>query len=168
MNLAGRTLLLVEDNEDDVFIFTRAFKQAQLTHPLQVARDGEEATDYLLGRGAFADRSKFPLPFLVLLDLKLPLKSGLEVLETIRETPALANLCVVVLTSSAEERDVVRAHELGAQAYLVKPPSTRPLLDAITAVKARLSGAPASAIPKISGNLLDDAKLLERAATKRE
>lgn len=168
MNLDARTLLLVEDNDDDVFIFQRAYKQAQLSHPLQVARDGEEATDYLLGRGAFADRTKYPLPFLVLLDLKLPFKSGLEVLESVREQPELANLCVVVLTSSAEDRDVARAHELGAQAYLVKPPSARSLLETMAAVRARLAGTPSAQIPKIAGDLFEDGALLARAAARRD
>lgn len=165
MALDAQTLLLVEDNDDDVFIFKRAYKQAKLAHPLQVAGDGEEATDYLLGRGRFADREKYPLPFLVLLDLKLPLKSGLEVLQSVRERPELAKLCVIVLTSSAEDRDVLRAHDLGAQAYLVKPPSAQVLLEAIAAVCARLAGS--SAIPKISGDLFEEGALA-RAAARRE
>ncbi len=146
----GQTLLLVEDNEDDVFIFKRAYRQAQVGHPLQVVNDGEEAYDYLTGGGGFADRAKHPLPFLVLLDLKLPFKSGLEVLEAIRATPELERLCVVVLTSSAEERDIARARELGAQAYLVKPPTAAILQEILSAVRARLAGQPG--LPRVAGD----------------
>lgn len=162
MNVDGQTLLLVEDNEDDVFIFQRAYKQAQITHPVQVARDGEEASDYLFGEGVYADRTRYPLPFMVLLDLKLPFMSGLELLEALRANPALADLCVVVLTSSAEERDVNRAHELGAYAYLVKPPSAQTLAQVMAAVRARLGGAAASEIPKIAGDRFDNSELIER------
>lgn len=159
-----QTLLLVEDNEDDVFIFQRAFKQARLPHPVRVVQDGEEAADYLLARGGFADRAAHPAPRVLFLDLKLPLRGGLEVLQMIREDPQLAALGVVVLTSSAEERDIARARELGAQAYLVKPPSARMLQEALTAVRARLEGVPAAAIPRIDGDRFDDLPLSARAA----
>jgi CheY-like chemotaxis protein len=166
MNFDEQTLLLVEDNEDDVFIFRRAYKQAQLKHPLQVVSDGQEAADYLAGNGAFSDRAKYPLPFLVLLDLKLPLKHGLEVLHGIRANPATINLCVIVLTSSAEDRDIRRAQELGAQAYLVKPPSNRVLLEVMSAVRALREGAAGSAVPKISGDMFDDDVLLARQTAR--
>ncbi len=130
-------LLLVEDNEDDVFIFRRAYRQAGISNPLRVVGDGEEACAYLFGRGEFADGVRHPRPSLVLLDLKLPRKSGLEVLQCIREAPELADLCIVILTSSAEERDVLRAYELKAQAYLVKPPAVRTLQEL-----ARFAGRP--------------------------
>jgi CheY-like chemotaxis protein len=166
MNLDAHTLLLVEDNEDDVFIFRRAYKQAKLNCPLQVAEDGEEASDYLLGQGRYADRAKHPLPALVFLDLKLPLKSGLEVLATIREQPQLANLCVVVLTSSAEERDVTRAHELGAQAYLVKPPSAATLAEVMTLLRGHLAGVPLAEIPRLSGDKFETPPVLTRSGPK--
>jgi CheY-like chemotaxis protein len=155
MTFEDQTILLEEDNEDDVFIFQRAFKQAEIRQRLQVVCDGQEATDYFLGHGRFADRDKFPLPVLVLLDLKLPLKHGLEVLHSIRSQPASADTCVIVLTSSAEERDLQRAQELRAYAYLVKPPTRQTLIEVIAAVKARLSGAAGSEIPKISGELFE-------------
>ncbi len=155
MTLENQTILLVEDNEDDVFIFQRAFKQAQISQPLQVVSDGQEAIDYFLGRGRFADRMQYPLPVLVLLDLKLPLKHGLEVLHAIRSQPASADTCVIVLTSSAEERDLQRAQELRAYAYLVKPPTRRTLVEVLASVQARLSGAAGSEIPKISGELFE-------------
>jgi CheY-like chemotaxis protein len=156
MNAPAQPVLLVEDNEDDVFIFQRAFRQAQLTHPIQVVGDGEEAADYLLGAGSFADRTKHPVPCALLLDLKLPLKGGLEVLQLVRETPAFAGLCVVVLTSSAEERDVARAYELGAQAYLVKPPSPRMLQEAFALIRAKLDGAANRDLPRIAGDRFAD------------
>ena len=164
MNFESETLLLVEDNEDDVFIFQRAFRQAKLKNPLQIVRDGEEATEYLFGQGQFADRSQYPLPKLVFLDLKLPLRGGLEVLQSVREDPALADLCVVVLTSSAEERDVARARELAAHAYLVKPPAAATLTEAVSAVRARLAGALSNAVPKISGDLFDKSAVQSREA----
>jgi len=154
MNAATETILLVEDNEDDVFIFRRAYRQAGLLYPLQVAGDGQEALDYLQGMGRFADRTQYPVPFLMLLDLKLPFKHGLEVLQTVRHRPELAGLCVVVLTSSAEQRDLARARELGAHAYLVKPPSPAVLVDAIESVRQRLEGTPPGAARAIQGNLL--------------
>lgn len=163
MSFDAQTLLLVEDNEDDVFIFKRAFRQAGIKNPVQVVQDGEEASDYLFGRGRFADRATYPLPGMVFLDLKLPLRSGLEVLQALREDPALANLCVVVLTSSAEERDVTRAQELAAHAYLVKPPNATLLNEVLTAVRARLAGGERSSIPRISGDRFEESAMGSRA-----
>jgi CheY-like chemotaxis protein len=148
MSLDDRTILLVEDNEDDAFIFSRAYRLAKLPHPVQTTTDGNEALDYLFGEGEYADRAKYPLPFLVFLDLKLPLKPGHEVLQAIRAEPALADLSVVVLTSSAEARDVTRAQEHGALAFLVKPPTAQHLAAAVSAVRARIE-APGSTFAKI-------------------
>lgn len=152
MSFDHRTILLVEDNEDDAFIFSRAYRLAKLPHPVQVVTDGKEALDYLLGEGAYTDRTKFPLPFLVFLDLKLPLKPGHEVLQAIRAEPALADLSVVVLTSSAEARDVTQAQEHGALAFLVKPPLAQHLAAAVAAVRLRLE-VPGSTLPKIPGDV---------------
>src|SRR4051794_32895735 len=96
------SLLLVEDNPDDVFFMRRALKAADVSNPLHLVVDGREAINYLEGAGQFADRSKFPLPCLVLLDLKLPHYSGHEVLRWIRERDDLKSLIVVVLTTSNE------------------------------------------------------------------
>jgi CheY-like chemotaxis protein len=153
MSADAQTLLLVEDNDDDVFIFRRAYKQTQLTHPVQVVTDGQEAVDYLTGEGPFQDRAKFPLPFLVLLDLKLPLRHGFEVLQAIRLQPVIASLPVVVLTSSAEQRDIQRAGELGAQAFLVKPPSSQVLAETVRVMINHPSHA-ASGVQRITGDLL--------------
>ncbi|HUR45300.1 MAG TPA: response regulator [Candidatus Saccharimonadales bacterium] len=122
-----RTILLVEDNEDDVFLMQQSIRKAQITNPLQIVEDGREVLNYLQGFGKFKDRTEFPLPFLILLDLKLPLLSGLEVLRWIRERPEFETILVVVLTASQEERDVDSAYRMGANSYLVKPPSVEKL-----------------------------------------
>src|SRR6202008_1969122 len=122
MNLVKvHSILMAEDDENDVFFIERAFKQAQIANPLNRVRDGEEAIAYLKGEGAYADRDKFPLPHLVLLDLKMPRKNGFEVIAWVRQQPGLRRLPLVVLTSSKEGPDVNRAYELGANTYLVKP-----------------------------------------------
>src|SRR3954469_23104638 len=97
------TILLVEDNDDDVFAMQRALRKAQITHPVHVVSDGQKAIDYLSGSGTYTDRSNYPLPSLVFLDLKLPYVGGFEVLTWLRAQPDLRHLAVVVLTSSGEE-----------------------------------------------------------------
>ena len=116
-----KTILLVEDNEDDVFLITRAFKTVGLISPVARASNGQEAIDYLRGKSHYANRIQFPVPALVLLDIKMPFVSGFEVLRWIRGQPALATLPVVVFTTSNQECDVTRAYASGANAYLVKP-----------------------------------------------
>lgn len=138
MNTEGRRILLVEDNEDDVFLMRRALKTARLPLEISVAHDGQEAIDYLSGLGDFADRTKYPLPSLVLLDLKMPRRHGFEVLSWIRAEPTLKDLTVVVLTSSPEERDRKKASELGAHAYRVKPP-TAEMIHEIAAILAAMA-----------------------------
>lgn len=114
-------ILLVEDSSDDVVLIRRALTKVNLANPLQVVEDGEQAEAYLAGRDAYADRDRFPLPALMLLDLKLPRRSGFEVLAWLRQQPGLRRLPVIVLTSSREPADVQRAYDLGANSYLVKP-----------------------------------------------
>jgi CheY-like chemotaxis protein len=128
----GKPILLVEDDPNDQLLIRRAFARAKLMNPLRLTRDGDEAVDYLAGDGAFADREANPLPALVMLDLKLPRRSGLEVLEWLRsQAGSLGRTPVVVLTSSRENRDVDRAYELGANSYLVKPVGFDGLLEMI-------------------------------------
>jgi CheY-like chemotaxis protein len=115
------TILLIEDSSDDVFFMERAMKAAGFTTPLQVAKDGQAALDYLGGINGYADRQKYPLPSLVLLDLKLPQVLGLDVLKWIRARPELQAMPVVVLTSSGERSDLDRAYRLGANSFMVKP-----------------------------------------------
>jgi len=129
-----RTILLVEDNEDDVFFMHQAKTEAGITNPMHVAEDGRQAIDYLEGRGKFANRAKYPLPFLVLLDLKLPLVLGLDVLKWIRERSELKTILVVVLTSSREARDIDAAYRLGANSYLVKPPTAQMLTELVKSI----------------------------------
>jgi CheY-like chemotaxis protein len=119
--LNGKFILLVEDNPDDVLLIQRAFQKAGLRDALKVVRDGAQAIEYLSGSGLYADRRRFPLPFLVLLDLKMPGTDGFDVLQWARAQPDLKRLLIVVLTSSNLQTDVDRAYELGANSYLVKP-----------------------------------------------
>src|SRR5579859_7677928 len=118
--MTNNTILLVEDDDNDVFFFQHALNKAGTTTALQVARDGQEAIDYLRGAGKFAERAKFPQPGLILLDLKLPFVMGLDVLKWIRQQSDLSPI-VLILSSSRQEEDVAAAYRLGANAYLVKP-----------------------------------------------
>ena len=113
-------ILIVEDREDDILLMRKAFEKASVSNPVQIVRDGEEAISYLLGEGKYANREEYPLPVIVLLDLKLPRKDGFEVLSWIRRQPGIHSLPVVVLTSSNEIRDVNRAYQLGANSFFVK------------------------------------------------
>lgn len=130
MNGSERPILLVEDNPDDADLTLRAFKRAGITTPVDVARDGVEALDYLHARGAFASRAGQPLPVVVLLDLKLPLLDGHEVLRRIRADARTRLLPVVILTSSVEEVDLVRGYGGGANSYVRKPVSYTEFVEA--------------------------------------
>jgi CheY-like chemotaxis protein len=115
-----KRILLAEDNERDVELTMAALEEHNLANEVVVARDGAEALDYLYRRGEFAGHAN-GLPVVVLLDLKMPKVDGLEVLRQIRADPAIRHVPVVMLTSSREERDLVRSYELGVNAYVVKP-----------------------------------------------
>lgn len=119
--MSGACILHVEDDSNDVLFLNLAFEKAGITMPVLVATDGQLAIDYLSGAGGYANRKEFPRPCLVLLDLKLPRKSGFEVLAWIRSQPALRRLVVIVLTSAEHEQDVARAYDLGANSYVIKP-----------------------------------------------
>jgi DNA-binding response OmpR family regulator len=128
------TILLVEDEETDAFLLQRAFSRAGILNPIHVASDGRQAINYFKGDGRFANRGQFPLPCLVLLDLKLPYVMGLEVLEWIRQQPELATI-VLILSSSAAEADAMDAYCLGTNGFLIKPSETSQLVDMARAIK---------------------------------
>src|SRR6185503_2980965 len=113
--------LLVEDNEDDADLTLMAFKEAHVTNPLVRVKDGQEALDYLFAKGTYSDRNPAELPMVVLLDLKLPKLSGIEVLKEIRSGDRTRRLPVVILTSSIEDRDRVGAYDLHCNSYVRKP-----------------------------------------------
>jgi CheY-like chemotaxis protein len=114
-------ILLAEDEEDDVILIRRAFAKANIPNPLHVVWNGQEAIAYLMGVGKYSNRDEYPLPALLLLDLKMPRVDGFEVLQWVRQQPSLAALPVLVLTSSDRIRDVNEAYRLGANSFLVKP-----------------------------------------------
>jgi len=124
-------LLLVEDNPSDVALTERAFEKAHIVNEMVVAQDGQEALDYLWGGGAYAGRDAAELPALVLLDLKLPKVSGLDVLRRIRADARTRRLPVVILTTSKEEQDVAAGYDLGANSYIRKPVDFRQFAAAI-------------------------------------
>ena len=134
MSVTDSVILLVEDEPVDALLMMRAFTKAKLTYRLEVVGDGEEAVAYLGGRDKYADRKHHKLPILVLLDLKLPRMSGLEVLAWMRSQPGLKRLPVVVLTSSKESSDINRAYDLGTNSYLVKPVAFDALLRVVEAL----------------------------------
>ena len=114
-------ILLVEDNPDDLELTVRALRKAHLANHIHVARDGAEALEFIFGEGRYADRDTSDMPKLILLDLKLPLVDGLEVLQRIKADPRTFAIPTVVLTSSKEQNDVVASYRLGVNSYIVKP-----------------------------------------------
>jgi CheY-like chemotaxis protein len=114
-------VLLVEDDANDAILIQRSLKQAGLRNRLVVLSDGHQAVNYLSGHGPYRDRTQYPLPVLILLDLGLPKVSGFEFLQWLRNEPEFTGLPVVVLTGSAFSPDVKRAYALGANSFLVKP-----------------------------------------------
>ncbi|WP_291995496.1 response regulator [Candidatus Accumulibacter sp. ACC003] len=130
MDQMNKTILLVEDNPDDVKLTLRAFKRNNVANPIVVARDGVEALDYLFARGAYAGRRGKALPALILLDLKLPRLDGLAVLKAVRAEELTRLIPLVVLTSSKEEQDMVQSYTLGANSYVRKPVNFSEFLEA--------------------------------------
>ncbi len=116
-----KTVLVADDDENDVKLLKRAFLKAGIDVSISSVRDGEEAMEYLQGEKQFADRSAFPVPVMMLLDLKMPRADGFEVLEWLRAQARLKRLLVVVMTSSDEPQDIDRAYDLGANSFLKKP-----------------------------------------------
>jgi CheY-like chemotaxis protein len=121
MNNNSFTVLLVEDDLNDIFLVKRAFKRAQIQNPLQIVTDGLEAIQYLRGAGKYADRQNYPWPKLIVMDIKMPRKTGFEVLEWVKHEAPLRRIPIVIVSSSDNPADINRAYELGANAYMVKP-----------------------------------------------
>jgi DNA-binding response OmpR family regulator len=134
-------ILLAEDDEDDIFLMRRAFQMAGPRNPLMVVRDGREAIWYLNAEGIYADRQAYPWPCMLLLDLKMPLVNGFDVLIWLQKRRRPKNLLVVILTSSTHDTDIVRALELGADAYWVKPQSFHELVASVRTLHDRLHEA---------------------------
>lgn len=127
------TVLLVEDDSNDVLLIRRALRQANLDYlDIQLVTDGDAAIQYLSQAAPYTDIEQYPSPSLVLLDLKLPRRSGLEVLAWLRQQPYLKRLQVVILTASCENPDIEQAYDLGANSYLVKPIHFQDLVDMMT------------------------------------
>ena len=121
MDTQNLTVLLVEDDLNDIFLVKRAFKVAQIPNPLQVVTDGEEAIQYLQGAGKYADREAYPLPKLIVMDLRMPGRTGFEVLEWAKRDRLLRRIPIIIVSSSDNPADINRAYEAGANAYMVKP-----------------------------------------------
>jgi CheY-like chemotaxis protein len=132
---AKRPIVYAEDDENDAILFKRAFKEAQIHNPLLVFADGNTLIEYLAGKGSYGNREKYPLPCLILLDLKMPGKSGLEALKWIRARPSVSTLPVLMLTSSSQDGDVHRSYLQGANGYLVKPNKMDDVLAMARAIK---------------------------------
>jgi CheY-like chemotaxis protein len=122
MDTKGFSVLLVEDDLNDIFLVKRAFKLAQIRDPLHVVTDGQEAINYLRGEGKYADRKAHPLPKLIVMDIKMPRKSGFEVLEWVKGNGVpIRRIPVVIVSASDYPADINRAYELGVNAYMIKP-----------------------------------------------
>lgn len=117
------TVLLVEDNKNDLFLTRTAFERAEFKNPLQEVRNGEEAIAYLKGHGPYWDRGRFPMPAVMLLDLRMPMKDGFEVLKWVAGQTGLKRMSIIVLSASTRDEDVEQAFELGAKSFLLKPGS---------------------------------------------
>jgi CheY-like chemotaxis protein len=131
---AQYVILLVDDRDDDLMVIKRAFTKARILNPLHAVTSGEEAIAYLCGEGKYSNRAEYPLPELILLDLKMPGLSGFDVLRWIRQHPTLKTIRIVVLTASDHMKDVNLAYELGANSFLVKPVEFDRFLDLANAI----------------------------------
>ncbi len=136
MNQESIPILLVEDDYTDVLLIQRAFRKDKIKPVISTVADGDEAIAFLTRQGQYADRELYPTPLLMLLDLKLPRRSGLEVLQWIRQQPELKRILVIILTSSQESSDLAKAYDLGANSYLVKPTDFQNLVDLVKLIDA--------------------------------
>ena len=152
MTAAGIEVLLVEDDEDDAELMALAFKREGLTNSIHLVQDGAEALEFIFATGRYRERAGAPQPRLVLLDVKLPLVDGFEVLQRIKGDPATQRIPVVMMTSSRQERDLVRGYDLRANGYVVKPVEFEEFTRAVSAC-----GAFWLAINSTPKSLLDEA-----------
>ena len=152
--LNNQIILLAEDDPNDVLLIQRAFQKAGFQNLLKVVRDGEQAIAYLTGAEAYCDRNRFPLPFLLLLDLKMPGTDGFEVLQWVRSDRDLKRMLVIVLTSSNLQSDVDRAYELGANSYLVKPVEFQEMVNMIKRFEAYWSEINRTPTPPVQAQAL--------------
>jgi CheY-like chemotaxis protein len=129
-------VLYADDEPDDIFFMHHVWELAEIPNPLIDVNNGKLAIDYLAGEGAFADRNKYPLPCLLLLDLNMPDKSGFDVLRWIRGDPARKSLKVVIISGSNRESDMKEAQDLGITDYIIKPSSPKKLLEIVQAKKS--------------------------------
>jgi CheY-like chemotaxis protein len=144
---APGTILMVDDDANDIFFLRRAFLKAGLSYPLLDLPDGEKAIEYFSGSNQYGDRIKFPLPVLLLLDLKMPKVTGYDVLEWLRKREELAQFKIVVLSSSGLESDIARAKQLGADDYRIKPGDIDETISLVKDITARWLDRPAPAAP---------------------
>lgn len=128
-------ILIAEDDDEDYELCRRAFELARLVNPVHRVRDGQELLDFLLRRGVYGRPRNLPSPLLILLDLRMPRKDGLQALAEIKERPGLRRIPVIVLTTSAEEADVLRCYDLGSNSYIKKPAGIEELLQVVRALK---------------------------------
>jgi CheY-like chemotaxis protein len=136
VNITGgqRVVLVAEDREEDLFLIRRAFGHLGFATPVQYVRDGEQVIAYLSGEGRFSNRAEYPLPDVLLLDLKMPRKTGFDVLTWIQQQPSLSRLRTVVLTTSVDLHEITQAYRLGASSFLTKPLNFTEFKDTIQAI----------------------------------
>jgi CheY-like chemotaxis protein len=160
-------VLLVEDSEDDILIMHKAFEKAGVLNPLYAVRDGEGAIAYLMGEGKYSVGDEYPLPALVLLDLKLPGLSGFEVLNWIRQTPSIRGLRVVILTSLDSVQDVNAAYNLGANCFMVKGPDFESTIEFVKLMRdywLLLAKSPEISRPEIGTPVSESASTVQHEA----
>ena len=139
------TILYAEDEENDVFFLQRGFKLAGSSHTFKAVPDGSQALEYLTGEGIFADRTRYPFPDLILLDINMPKKSGLDVLAWLRSQPRYNSLPALILTSSSRPEDMEKARQLGADDYLLKPSDPLKLIEVVRYLEEHWLSCPAAA-----------------------
>jgi CheY-like chemotaxis protein len=125
------TILIIEDDQNDVLLLKKALVRAGVHNPIQVANDGAEAIKYLQGEGNYSDRSHFPFPSVIFSDLKMPRMSGFDVLEWLRRHPQCSIIPIMILSASKEDQDVRKAYQMGTNAYLVKPATLNELQEMV-------------------------------------